>query len=157
MVCTCADILQDLNSQSKLRTYKSYKFQYGKELYLTINLTRSQRSQLARLRSCTLPLKVETGRFTQIPYEQRLCTFCDQEAVEDEEHLVFACPFYITGRLLFYIDIFSTVPGFLDLSSSGEWNMIFSNAIILKRFSIFLSSALSKRMNRLYECNDANK
>ena len=49
-----------LSNQSKLQTYATYKYEYGVEPYVEANLSRSQRSLIARLRSGTLPLNVET-------------------------------------------------------------------------------------------------
>ncbi len=56
----------ELMSQPKLRTYRLFKHEYGIENYVQMNLTRSSRSFLAQLRSSTLPLHIETGRFVGI-------------------------------------------------------------------------------------------
>ena len=49
-----------------------------------------------------LPIKVETGRFTQIPQEFRLCILCDSNSVEDERHFLFECSFYEDIRNTFF-------------------------------------------------------
>ncbi len=68
------------------------KSDYTIEPYLNNNLSISQRSYVAKLRIGTLPLKLETGRYTGIPVEDRLCS-CGEE-VETEEHFLLRCPHY---------------------------------------------------------------
>ena len=103
----------NLESQRKLRVYKTYKTTYEEEMYVHINLSRYHRSVLARLRSCTLPLHVETGRFYNTPYDDRKCTLCNLNEVEDEVHFVFKCPIYVVHRTQFYNEITTKVPNFL--------------------------------------------
>ena len=62
----------DLTEQPKLRTYKQYKNTFGRELYIECHLPKFHRTALAKLRSCTLPLAIETGRYTNVPREQRI-------------------------------------------------------------------------------------
>ena len=61
-------------------------------------LKRRQRSLCAQLRTSTLPLAVEVGRFKGTPEHLRLCEFCDLQVVEDEFHFVFYCPLYCDLR-----------------------------------------------------------
>ena len=42
---------------------------------------------LSELRSGTLPLAVETGRFKSKQLSQRLCELCNSNEIEDEEFL----------------------------------------------------------------------
>lgn len=46
---------------------------------------------LVRFRTGCHDLLVEKGRWLRIPREQRICTLCSQ-GLQDEHHLVFACP-----------------------------------------------------------------
>ena len=41
-------------------------------------------SAIPQLRTGTLPLAIEVGRYKGIPEEKRLCVFCDLGVVEDE-------------------------------------------------------------------------
>ena len=50
----------------KLKTYTTFKKDYGLENYLRRNLSRGKRSLLAQFRFGILPLKIETGRFSNI-------------------------------------------------------------------------------------------
>ena len=62
-------------------------------------MLRSHRSLLAQLRSGILPLRLETGRFQNIrdentghfqklKVEERVCTLCNLNCIEDEIHFV---------------------------------------------------------------------
>ena len=53
----------------------------------------------------TLPIKVETGRYTGTPRAERLCLSCDQHAVEDEGHILFHCKKYSDIRKTFYLEV----------------------------------------------------
>ncbi len=35
-----------------------------------------------------LPLVVEVGKFTGVPYRQRVCRLCDSEEMEDQTHFI---------------------------------------------------------------------
>ena len=50
------------------------------------NLTIRERSSIAKLYCGNLPLKVETGRYRNVPRDQRLCHNC--YVVEDEVHFL---------------------------------------------------------------------
>lgn len=78
----------------KLRTYKTFKNDFGLENYVSFNLSKAERSHMAQLRSGILPLRIETGRYVGEPPNERLCTLCTQQETENELHFVLDCPFY---------------------------------------------------------------
>ena len=43
------------------------------------------------LRLSLLKFPVTTGRYDDIPYEQRYCTFCDEHLIGDEFHYTLVC------------------------------------------------------------------
>ena len=43
-------------------------------------------------------LKIEYGRYQNIPRDERLCSYCVIETVEDEYHFIFDCQCYETER-----------------------------------------------------------
>ena len=49
------------------------------------------RVSFSRLRLMSHSLKVETGRWSRIPREARLCDRCDAQQVQDEEHMLITC------------------------------------------------------------------
>ena len=54
-------------------------------------MSREQRCILAQFRSGTLALKIETGRWQNLPIPERVCSASVEDAVEDEFH--FLCIF----------------------------------------------------------------
>ena len=57
------------------------------------NLSRHERSLIDKLRTGTLPLAIETGRFRKIPLEERLSILCNSNLIEDEKHFICVCLF----------------------------------------------------------------
>ena len=59
----------------KLRTYRKIKTPLGKEWYCILPLSRDHRRVLFNLRSCSVPLAIETGRYSKpkTPLNERLC------------------------------------------------------------------------------------
>ena len=86
------------NATPKLRTYISYKNDFGIEPYVRLIHNRGQRSIVAQFRSGVLPLAIETGRYNNIPVEYRLCKYCNCNLLEDEKHFLFYCPVYSVMR-----------------------------------------------------------
>ena len=56
------ECLKLVASRPILQFYKSFKHTMSKEKYINLNLTPSERSNLAQIRPGTLPLEIETGR-----------------------------------------------------------------------------------------------
>ena len=50
------------------------------------------RVSFSRLRLMSHSLRVETGRWSRTPREERLCDRCDTQQVQDEEHVLISCP-----------------------------------------------------------------
>ena len=72
-------------------------------------MLRSHTSLLDQLRSGILPPRLETGRlknirdentghFRKLKVEERVCTLCNLNWIEDEIHFVFVCPKYTQIR-----------------------------------------------------------
>ena len=79
----------------KLRTYR-HKTSVQTEHCVSCQLPRITRRTMALFWSVTLPLAVETGRYSspQIPLNERLCKFCDTKSVENEIHCFMLCSLY---------------------------------------------------------------
>ena len=91
-----------ISTKPKLRTYVKFKCHISTENYVSQNINKYERSLLAKLRSGTLPLAVETGRFKCKQLCKRLCELCNSNEIEDEEHFIVTCPFYKTQRISFF-------------------------------------------------------
>ena len=82
----------------KLRYYNLYKCNNDKADYVTMNISKYQRSLYAQFRTGILPLEIEVGRFRNLDLSQRLCKVCNLQVVEDEIHFLCECPKYIEHR-----------------------------------------------------------
>ena len=79
---------------AKLRTYITFKEEYKTEPFVELEHDRQHRSAMAQFRCGVLPLKVETGRYMNIPPEFRLCSFCANNTPETEIHFLLYCNKY---------------------------------------------------------------
>ncbi len=79
--------------RNKLRTYHTFKQDYLCESYVTRPLPRSHRSALAKFRCGVAPIRIETGRYENVPANLRYCFNCSEE-IEDETHVLLLCPLY---------------------------------------------------------------
>ena len=75
---------EELKKKTKLRTYAKMKKNLKQEGYLDDEESKGRRL-LARIRSGTHSLRVETGRYDHTPSEYRTCLMCGVE-IEDEMH-----------------------------------------------------------------------
>ncbi|CAG2222861.1 unnamed protein product [Mytilus edulis] len=89
----------DIMNMPKLRTFRCLETNFETQQYITTNMTRQQRSTLARMRCGTFPLELELGRYRGIPSNRRFCKVCnDNVSVEDEKHFLIKCPLYSCER-----------------------------------------------------------
>ena len=70
--------------------YRLFKKSFNAEDYLT-QLSGQNKSIFTKLRLSLLKFPVTTGRYDDIPYEQRYCTFCDEHLIGDEFHCTLVC------------------------------------------------------------------
>ena len=84
----CTEWPDKAKDVSKLRTYISFKTQHNTEDYVKAYLPKQERSFLAQLRCGVLPLRIETGRFSGLKAEERVCQLCDSGDIEDEKHFI---------------------------------------------------------------------
>ena len=135
-----------VTKKPKLRTYIEIKKSFYVENYITLNLDRSHRSILAQLRCGTLPLHIETGRFSNTKVEDRLCNFCSEEAVESEYHFLFHCSHYSHERTQFYQTL-SKYPRLHILNDSAKLNFLFNmEPRMLARYTVQI---FSKRQDKM--------
>ena len=89
--------IRNTNSQSggnKLRLYRHFKKSFKLEGYLTNIKNHLHRKAFCQFRINAHSLMCETGRYCNIPYEQRLCRLCEMNKVESEQHFIFECSYY---------------------------------------------------------------
>ena len=140
--------LNSINNKPKLRTYVTFKHNFETESYVNNYMSRTHRSMLAQFRLGILPLHIETGRFKNIAIENRLCTFCNSNSIEDEFHFLMACPNYNELRKTLFTSISHLHDGFAD--SEDKAKFIFINSHCQKQLAIYLCKAWEKRQSLLY-------
>ena len=75
-----------------MRTYIQFKSVFLYEDYLNIKNEKHCKA-LTHLRISAHTLAIERGRYIRpiIPPEQRLCTYCPNDKIEDEYHFLIEC------------------------------------------------------------------
>jgi hypothetical protein len=76
-------------TNEKLKTYITFKSNFGREKYLSVLKSVEQRRCLAQLRISCHQLKIETGRYQDTLLQDRKCERCSSGEVEDEYHFLF--------------------------------------------------------------------
>lgn len=111
----------------------------------------SDRSTIAKFRTSAHKLMIETGRYTNIDYDNRLCTCCNMNCVEDEIHFLFHCPLYTQNRLIFFSKIRNFHPYFHQLNSKVKIQLLLNSnkREILKTTSNFINDCLEIRKTNI--------
>ena len=95
------------------------------ENYIKYNLSSSERSAMAQFRFGILPLNIETGRFRNQALDERLCTLCEFNEIEDESHFLFQCSLYDELRNEWVSHIVNKTANFLELDKINKFKVIF--------------------------------
>ena len=133
----------------KLRTYSTFKENYDTEPYVYKVYNRSHRSLLSQFRCGILPIKIETGRYTQIPIEYRLCILCEENVIEDENHFLFECNFYKTIRNT-YFQRFRENCKYFDVMNYENRLRYLMSALVVKLTAEFIYLCYCKRRDFIY-------
>ena len=144
------DQLQNqITSMPKLRTYKEIKLSPGTEYYITSNMTRQNRSLLAKFRSGTFKINIELGRYKRLPVRERTCPWCPGE-VEDERHFLLHCPSYRMEREVL-LDVLQRETGENPQTLEPQQMLYLLTNIkkLAKQLAQFLGNALNKRSDLL--------
>ena len=76
----------------KLTTYSFLKTNFKLEKYLTLVKKYEYRKSICKLHIFAHRLFIETGRYTNIPRNERICKNCTNQEIEDETHFLTRCP-----------------------------------------------------------------
>ena len=137
----------ELQGKPKLRTYKQFKMSRGIEDYVTLNISKHERSILCQFRCGILPLRIETGRYTNEPPDNRLCRFCPMLTTEDEIHFAFYCDLYDDIRRNMFSDIIVN-HDFVDTSDYEKLKYLMTE--YPRKFAKFLTKAYLCRRTIMY-------
>ena len=103
----------------KLRIFKKVKKRFEPEKYLFEITNFKHRQAVTKLRISAHKLTIETGRYNNTPYNDRLCRFCDLNEVGDEHHFLMSCKNIklLSLRSKFFEDLYKINSSFKLFSS----------------------------------------
>ena len=139
---------EQISKSSNLSFYSTFKKEYKLEEYLNNIENKSQRKILTQFRISNHKLKIEYGRYQNIPRDERLCNNCNMQTVEDEFHFVFDCQCYETKRNNSNIILKNMLK--LELTSESKQNLLghiisSSDQVIVNLFSKYLLDCFTMR------------
>ena len=127
--------LENSTRASFYRVFANFELQ----AYLKCVNIKKYKIALTKLRLSSHRLSIETGRWTNIPRENRLCTACNR--LEDEYHLLFECQLYNNIRCNYIKKYYRERPSMfktVDMLKSENANM-------LKKLAVYVFNAFEIR------------
>ena len=135
-----------LKNSSKLSFYSTFKEFYEQEPYLNVLRNFEQRRLFTKFRISNHQLAIETGRYYNIPRDDRLCSLCKTNMIETEQHLILHCPTYSNFRSEFQ----SKLKEKIDFSTDYVQTLTKStDKSVLMYFSIFIWKCFQFRKQKL--------
>ena len=124
----------DIENSSRGQFYGSFKKDFGLENYL-VRLNEKTRIWMTKLRASNLRIPIETGRWYNIPKDERVCTLCGQ-SIGDEFHLLFVCcnEYLVNLRRIYLPRYYVTYPSIVKMNGL----LSFCNVEVYKRLSLFI-------------------
>ncbi len=89
------------STKPKLRTYVTFKEDTKVAAHINCNLSKHEISLISQIRLGILPIRIETGRYTNTNVAERKCLLCTHDKGEDEAHFLFECSLYDAERSQF--------------------------------------------------------
>jgi hypothetical protein len=83
-------------------TYLFLKTNFRLEKYLTLVKKYEYRSSICKLRTSAHRRFIETGRYTNITRNERICKNCTNQEIKDETHFLTRCPKFNGGREMIF-------------------------------------------------------
>jgi hypothetical protein len=139
----------NVTNVAKLRTYVTFKQDYETEKYLMSSLTKAERSHLAQLRCGILPLKLETGRYVGLRVDERICTLCTDNVVEDETHFILKCSRYNDLRVNLISKCKESSSDFDNMSDIQKLSYVIQNQYVSA--AKFIVESMKRRRLYLYK------
>ena len=106
------------------------------EPYTTSQIPFSLKKVLSKFRCSDHDLHIERGRHKGLPLEERLCTMCPNNSIENEAHFLTECPAYHELRIplleLANIKSLPTNLQFIQLMKNKSEPVIYALAKFLK-------------------------
>ena len=94
------------NGRNKLRTYRQYKQEFKSETYLKCSMSRAHRSAYAKFRCGVTPIRIETGCYERLNYNDRTCFSCTDK-IENEQHVLLTVQYISPSGSLYLLNYVS--------------------------------------------------
>ena len=109
---------KDIESSSKLRTYALVKKYFCVEPYILHTRGNHLITSMARYRMSSHDLNIERGRYNNpiTPVNQRICTRCELNEIDDEIHLLLHCSAINNERKI----LFDSVTAIINIQPTNE-------------------------------------
>ena len=123
---------RDMNFCSSLFLYKELKVNFKISEYVQRLNNFKLRNAISRIRLSSHNLFIETGCYMNIAQNQRKCSKCISNDIQDEYHFIIVCPYFIVLRNKFISYYFTHNPSmfkFLQLLNSSKRKEIVNLAI----------------------------
>ena len=104
-----------------------------------INVSKFYYSKIIKYRTGNHRLPVETGRWDDIPLNERKCKICTKDDIGDEYHYLFTCDFFKSDRKLYLKPYFYVKPNIrkhMELFTSTNEATLIKLSIIMEKFSV---------------------
>ena len=116
------------------------------ERYLTCDMPLHLRSALSKFRCGNFQLAVETGRYVNVTYSERICVYCKSinvNSVEDELHVFLKCTHFSDLRVKYiqkYLNGHNELLNFINILRSN-------NECVIRNVCTFLYYVLKRKRN----------
>ena len=127
-----------------------FKPEFKVESYVQKLMSLSHRHALAKFQCGVAPLRLETGRYANIPEHEQCCFNCEDK-IESELHVLVECPVYENFRDDLYDVANQKVANFDQLSSQQKLCAILSNSSIAHKSAKTCHMILERRHELLFK------
>ena len=100
----------NINNSSRLQAYCIFKHNFELEKYLDVISEKKYKIALARFRTSSHNLAIETGRYDDTSRADRICKSCNMKQIENEYHFLLVCPLYRDIRVKYFPPYFCHWP-----------------------------------------------
>jgi len=135
---------------NKLRTYRKFKTNLHVEHYVKDVWSKRERSAFAKFRCGVAPLHIETGRYTNVSLNERLCVLCNVHQVEDEFHVLMVCDMYTDIRNSLLECCFELDPELQHKSLQDVFIFIMSDPRMARQSAKACLNILNRRRSFMY-------
>ena len=126
--------IRDRTKEKKLDLYARTKTSFDQHQYLRLPSFRD-RQRISKLLCSDHQLEIERGRHTKTPRDERKCTTCDLETIENEGHFLMECPAYSDLRTSIFDNDgrFTRLEDLLDKTTPADLTKFLKLALNLRK------------------------